>query len=93
MCHSIQRGDAEKMVKENAFEISLYHLHPLALCSAEVIHFQSNLTPNFRKIPRASKKTLSQSVLNLDLYRSVSLKVCFCKKKEELQVRINNLEK
>lgn len=69
------------MMKENAFEISLYHLHPLALCSAEVIHFQNNFTPIFKKIPNAPKNPFSKSGLDLDLYRSVSLKIFSCKKK------------
>lgn len=67
-----------KKMKENAFKISLYHLHPLAICSAEVIHFQSNLIPNSKKIlhsPQNSSncKWLGLGVIQVSIFERLLL--------------------
>lgn len=74
MCHSVPCGVVGKKMKENAFEISPYHLCPL------VIHFQSNLTPNSKKIPHLQKnpasaiKWLGLGVIQVSIFeRKVSL--------------------
>lgn len=55
MCHSISCGIVGKKLKENAIEISLYCLHPLALCSTKVTS-REILPPTLEKFLIPEKK-------------------------------------
>lgn len=79
MCHSITCGNIVKKLKENAIKISPYCLHPLTLCSAKVTS-REILLPTLQKVLTHEKNA---NALDLEFYRSVSLKDCSCNEKQK----------